>query len=262
MDDVMFERFTKFGCALMAVVALFFAFTKFVGPREIGVRVSLGKPSEHTLTAGFYAKVPFFYTIKILDTTIERSDVITSSSSKDMQEIVTEVAINWSIDPEKAYIIYTTIGDQDAILERILLPATSEILKSEMSKMTAEDILRKRIELKKAIDVAMSQRLLGYGIKMFDLSIINLSFSPDFSKAVEQKQIAEQSAKRAEYVVKQAYQEAQAEIERARGQAEAQKILQLSINDNVLELKALEKWDGKLPVYVGSDIIPFIPAQK
>lgn len=243
--------------AILIALIIYNMFTQFVEPREIGVRVSFGKASEETLTPGFYFKIPFFHTIKILDTTIGRSDVSTTSASKDMQQIWTDIAINWSIDPEKAFIIYTSIGNQDAVLDRIILPATSEVLKSETAKLTAEDILTKRIELKVSIDAAMKKRLLVYGIKMYDLSIINLSFSQDFSQAIEQKQIAEQSAKRAEYVVKQAYQEAQAEIERARGQAESQKILQMSTSVEILELKALEKWDGKLPQVVSGDM-PFI----
>jgi prohibitin 1 len=229
-----------------------------VAPREIGIRITMGQAQEKTLPPGYYFKFPIFSVIKILDTTINRSDVNAQSSSMDMQPITTDVAINWSVDPEMAYKIYTTVGDEAAIYERIILPAVNEGLKAEMAKLSAEEILRKRIQLKNNVDAFLQAKLLSYGVKMFDLSILNLQFSGQFTQAVEQKQIAEQNAKKAEYLVKQSIQEAQAEIERAKGQSEAQEILKSSIDDKIIQLKALEKWDGKMPQVVGSSEMPFI----
>lgn len=60
---------------------------------------------------------------------------------------------------------------------------------------------------------------------MLDTSVIDLNFSIDFARAVEEKQIAEQKAQRAVYVAQEAEQEAQADINRAKGRAEAQRLL-------------------------------------
>lgn len=71
----------------------------------------------------------------------------------------------------------------------------------------------------------MGDRLQKYGVLVLDTSVVDLNFSQEFSKAVEDKQIAEQRAQRAVYVAQEAEQEAQAEVNRAQGKAEAQRLL-------------------------------------
>lgn len=218
-----------------------------VGPGERGVRISLGKASNEALPSGAYLWVPFFYGMTKLDMQIQKDEVETSAASKDLQEITTKVAVNWSLSPDKIVETYRTIGDEDAVDNRIIDPAVSEVVKSTTAGKTAEEILTKRIELKNQIDTALRNRLAQYGVIINDISITNLAFSPEFMKAVERKQIAEQKAKEAEYDALRATKEADSEVNRAKGQAEAQKLLRTSTSPELLKLKYLEKWDGKLP---------------
>ncbi|WP_206208927.1 SPFH domain-containing protein, partial [Vogesella mureinivorans] len=87
------------------------------------------------------------------------------------------------------------------------------------------EAITKREELKQDFDTALGQRLDKYGIIVLDTSVVDLTFSPEFARAVEEKQIAEQRAQRAVYVAQEAEQEAQADINRAKGRAEAQRLL-------------------------------------
>lgn len=112
-----------------------------------------------------------------------------------------------------------------SFVTRIVQPAVSEVLKAQMALLTAEEILTRRLELKKSIDDGLVARLGNYGVKLHDLSIVNLTFSKDFTEAVERKQIAEQRAKQAEYETLQAEKMAQAEVARAKGKAEAQRLM-------------------------------------
>ena len=86
-----------------------------------------------------------------------------------------------------------------------------------------------------------------------DVSLVNFAFSPEFSKAIEAKQIAEQEAKQAEFSAKKATQEAQAEINRAKGQAEAQRLQRQTLTAPLLQQQAIEKWDGHFPTVMGGN---------
>ncbi len=83
-------------------------------------------------------------------------------------------------------------------------------------------------------------------------------FSPDYSKAIEQKVIAEQRVKQAEFEVQEATQRAQAKIAEAKGLAEAQALQKATLTQEFLQLEAIKKWDGKLPQVAGSSNLPFI----
>jgi prohibitin 1 len=106
---------------------------------------------------------------------------------------------------------------------------------------------------------ALVKRLARYNVLVDDISLTNLDFTDDYNKAVESKQVAEQESKRAEWVTKKATNEANAEIERARGQAEAQRMIKVSMTAEILQQRAIEKWDGHFPqVMGGGGALPFI----
>lgn len=229
-----------------------------VGPGERGIRFYFGKASNEIEEPGAYPWIPFFVGMKHMNVQVQKSEVKTSAASKDMQEITTELAINWKLSPDKVVATYKNVGDEDAILQRIIYPAVSEVLKSATAQHTAEDILKKRMELKAAIDEGLKARLGNYGIDLFDVSITHLQFTRGFEEAIENKQIAEQRAKQAGYEADKATQDAKAEVERAKGQAAAQNLVRASITKEILQQRAIEKWDGKFPQVMGSQALPFI----
>lgn len=243
---------------LLVALALSLTACSVVGPGEKGLRVSLGKVSDESLASGAYLWIPFFYGTKTINVQIQKSETETSAASKDMQEIQTKIAINWSIDPDKVVSLYRTIGDEDDVYNRIISPAVSEVMKSATAKRTAEEVLIARMDLKKDIDEGLKERLANYGVRLTDVSIVNLTFSHEFTQAIEQKQIAEQNAKKASYVAVMATEEAKASVNRARGEAEAQKLMQTTITKEILQLKAVEKWNGQFPQVMGSGTLPFI----
>lgn len=83
-------------------------------------------------------------------------------------------------------------------------------------------------------------------------------FSPEYSKAIEDKVIAEQHIKQAEFEVKEATQRAQAKIAEAKGLAEAQALQKQSLTQEFLQLEAIKKWNGIMPQVAGSSALPFI----
>lgn len=243
---------------VLVSAVLFLSACSVVGPGQRGVRISLGTVSEDAKMPGAYFWFPFLAGMQKIDVQIQKSEVVASAASKDMQEIHANVAVNWSLNPDKVVETYKTIGDDQDVLQRIIVPAVNEVLKSASAKRAAEEVLTKRLEMKDDIDLALKGRLATYGISLHDISIVNLTFSQEFTQAIERKQIAEQEAQQAAYDTQKAVQTAKAEIERAKGQSEAQRLLRATITKEILEQRAIEKWNGAFPQYMGSNALPFI----
>lgn len=249
--------------AIKIAVGFFIGVTLFssystVGPGERGVRVTMGKTGEEVLNEGPHLKVPFLASIRTMSVRIKKSQDTTEAATKDMQKVTAIVALNWTINPESVGKMLREIGDESSIENNIIAPAVSEVLKAATSKMTAEEVLSRRIELKDSIDHALVARLTAYGLVVKDISLVDLDFTKEFNHAVEQKQIAEQQAKQASYVAEKATQDAIAVVNTAKGdadatlvkataQAKAQQLLKQTLTKEVLTLKYLETWNGQLP---------------
>lgn len=243
---------------LVALIFMSLTACSVVGPGEKGVRVIRGKVSSETLDSGWYLWVPFITNVKSISVRVKKTETASEAASKDMQKVTARIAVNWNVNGEEVSHLYQTIGDEDDVVERIINPAVSEVLKAATAKMTAEEILTKRIELKKNIDESLAARLKTYNVIVNDVSLVDLEFTKEFNHAVESKQIEEQKAKQAEYAAVRADKEATAEINKARGVSEAQKLLKTTITQEILQQRAIEKWDGKFPQVMGSGALPFL----
>lgn len=224
-----------------------------------GVVMKFGKVQEVILDEGIHPIMPIVTTVKSLSVRVQKNDIPAAAASKDLQDVKINVALNWSIDPTRVNEVFQQIGDEQQIVLRIINPAVAEVVKAATAKKNAEEIITKRTELKQEIDNQIKERLAPYGLLVQDISLVDVTFSPEFAKAIEAKQIAEQEAKRAEFIAQKATQEAQAEINRAKGQAEAQRLVRQTITPELLQKQAIEKWDGRFPtVMTGDGTLPFI----
>ena len=226
---------------------------------ERGVLMQFGKVQDRVLDEGLHPIIPIVISVKRINVRVQKNTFQSDAASKDLQTITTELAVNWRIDPLKVNRIYQQVGDETLIIDGIITPAVSEVLKAATAKKTAEEVITKRTELKQEIDSNLKKRVESYGIIIDDVSLVNFSFSPEFSRAIESKQIAEQEAKQAEFIAQKATQEAQAEINRAKGQAEAQRLQRQTLTPELLQKQAIEKWDGRFPtVMTGDGTLPLI----
>ncbi|MEG4327574.1 prohibitin family protein [Microcoleus sp. herbarium5] len=239
------------GGIVFIIAALILRPFALVGPGERGVMMRFGKVQDAILDEGIHPILPIFTSVKTLSVRVQKTDLKADAASKDLQSITTDLAVNWNVDPAKVNQVFQQVGDEEQIVTSILSPAISEVLKAATSKKTAEEIITKRTELKTEIDNSLKKRLEPYGVIVRDVSLINFGFSPEFSKAIESKQIAEQEAKQAEFTVKKATQDAQAEINRAKGKAEAQRLQRQTLTAEILQQQAIEKWNGQFPTVMG-----------
>ncbi len=222
-----------------------------VNAGERGVLMQFGKVQSQILDEGIHPIIPIAQTVKKLSVRVQKQEISAEASSKDLQEVFTDVALNWHIIPEQANVIFQQIGDQMAIIDRIIDPAVEEVLKAVMAEYTAEEIITKRGNVKNEVDTLLTSRLAGYHIAVDDISLVHVHFSKRFSDAVEAKQIAEQDAKRADFIALKAIKDAEARVNLARGEGESQRILRETLSPELLQKQAIDKWNGNLPLIVG-----------
>ena len=240
-----------------------------INPGQAGVLSILGQAQEQPLLEGIHFKAPLISNVDIYDVTVQKFEVPAESSTKDLQDLNARFAINFRLDPTRVVEVRRTQGTLANIVTKIIAPQTQESFKIAAARRTAEESITQRSKLKEDFDDALSTRLEKYGVIVLDTSVVDLNFSTEFARAVEDKQIAEQNAQRAVYTAQQAEQEAEAEVNRARGKAEAQKLLAETLKAQggrlVLQKEAIQAWKAggsQMPkvLIMGNDggEIPFI----
>ena len=233
---------------IIAALVVLIAFNSFVilNPGQAGVLSILGKAQDGVLLEGIHVRPPLISNVDIYDLTVQKFEVPAESSTKDLQDLKASFAINFRLDPVQVVEIRRKQGTLQNIVSKIIAPQTQESFKIAAARRTVEEAITKRNELKEDFDNALGERLDKYGIIILDTSVVDLSFSPEFARAVEEKQIAEQKSQRAVYVAREAEQQAQADINRAKGKAEAQRLLAETLRaqggELVLQKEAIEAW--------------------
>lgn len=253
--------------ALITLAVLFLNPLVSVGPGERGAVTHFGAVDPQPLKEGLHFIVPIRDRVILLDVKVQKHEVPAKGSTKDLQDLKAVFAVNFALQPEQVARTYQQQGNLGEIVERIIAPQTQESFKTAVAQFTAEESIVKRPQLKQNFDDILSDRLVKYGIEIYDTSIVDIQFSSEFAQAVERKQVAEQESQRAVYIAEKAQQEAQGRINQAKGEAEAQRLLQQSLDAEVLRKQeldnqrlAIEKWNGELP-NVNSGAIPFLNLQ-
>ncbi|MDE0433289.1 MAG: prohibitin family protein [Bryobacterales bacterium] len=227
-----------------------------IGAGERGVVFSkFGGVQDTVLDEGWRFKVPFVQDIIPIDVKIQKSETAASASSKDLQMVSSTIAVNYHVNPNAANKVYQDVGL--SYKERIIDPAVQESVKAATAQFTAEELITRRGEVSIQIKEMLSQRLLAHNIVVDEFNIVDFSFSAVFNEAIEAKQTAEQSALKAQRDLERVKIEAEQQITAARAEAEGQRLQRETISEEILQLRAIEKWDGHLP-QVTSGGTPFI----
>lgn len=210
-----------------------------------------GQVQDHVLEEGIHVIIPIVNTVQRLSVRVQKQEISAEASSKDLQDVFTDVALNWHILPTEVHHLFQQVGDETSVIDRIINPAIEEVLKAVVAKYTAEEVITKRGEVKAEVDQVLTTRLAPYHIAVDDISLVHIHFSDRFGDAVEAKQIAEQEAKRAGFMAIKAAKEAEARINLAKGEAEAQRIINETLTPQLLHKQMVDRWDGRLPYIVG-----------
>lgn len=232
--------------ALFLVVTILCSF-QTIKSGEVGLKVRFGKIVNTQLNEGFNLKIPYVEQIVKVNIKVQKIELSTESSSKDLQTIETTLAVNYRINSDKATHLYRTVGNnyESTILE----PAIKESIKATIAKYTAAEVITERANVSKNCMEDLQSKVDKYGTTIDNFNITNLSFSEEYSKAIEDKQVAEQKLEKAKL-------DAESKIVEAEATKKANDLLKQSLTDNLIAKEFINKWDGKLPsTYAGKDIL-------
>jgi len=221
------------------------------------------------LDEGLHFIIPFQDSVVQMEVRTLKFVKLTSSASKDLQTVNTEVAVNYHPSTESVNTLYKQVGLD--YQNRVIAPAVEEAVKQVTANYNAEELITKRPLVKQDIENEITTRLLVFNVQTEVISITDFQFSPLFARAIEDKVEAEQKAQKAENdllrIEVEARQRAaqsegiaQANIAEAAGEAQAIQIINeaLANNPHYLEWLKTQAWDGVLPLVVGSGGTPFI----
>ena len=239
------------------------------GHRGVLLHWSAVDTSVPPLEEGLHFVIPIQDTIVSMEVRTLKFVKATSSASKDLQNVSTEVTVNYSPDPNAVNILFQQVGLEYE--SRVIEPAVEEVVKQVTANYNAEELITKRPQVKSDIELEITKRLAVYNIDTQVISITDFQFSALFSSAIESKVEAEQKAQKAEndllrievearQMEQQAKGSAAANIAQAQGEAEAIRIINESLSTNPFYLEWLktQAWDGRLPLVVGDGGTPFI----
>lgn len=198
---------------------------------------------------GLSFKWPFIEEVDMIEVREQYREDDFSVSSKDIQTIKVKLNVQYAVTGD-VLALYRNFGDQ--FKQRLLDPRISESVNAVVARYTIEEFIEKRSVLAQELLKELRADFSSYGITVAAASIIEHDFSAEFDKSIEAKKIAEQEALRSKNILERIKYEAQAEVEKAQGIAEANRIVQSSLTDRLIEQKLIDKWDGKLPLYQGS----------
>mmetsp|Transcript_4682 Transcript_4682/g.7090 ORF Transcript_4682/g.7090 Transcript_4682/m.7090 type:complete len:317 (-) Transcript_4682:250-1200(-) len=179
---------------------------------------------------GLNINIPWFERPEIYDIRTRPCNLQTLSGSKDLQMVTIGVRVLHRPNPSSLVTIYQTLGKNYD--ERILPSLMNECAKAIVARYNANELLTKRDLVSADIKRELIRRALVFNVQLEDVAITHLSFSPEYSRAVEAKQVAQQDAERAKYIVIGAQQEKQTIITKARGEAESATLIGQSVRKN------------------------------
>lgn len=234
-----------------------------IGAGERGVVMRFGAVTGKIVEPGLYWVTPFVESVHSMDVQVQKEEVKGATAvSKDLQQVSTDIALNYYPDPNAVARLYRTVGTD--YKSRIIDPAIQEAVKAVTAKFAADSLTARRHVVKEMLTAEVTERLRSHDINVDAVNITNFAFTPEFTQAIEEKVTATQKALTAQNDLQRIKAEAQQQIETAKAGAEAIRIQAQAINAqggrDYVALKAIEKWDGSVPQWItgNSSPIPFV----
>lgn len=210
---------------------------------------------------GTHFMIPWVQRPIIYDIRARPKNVPAITGSKDLQNVNITLRILFRPKPEALPQIYTTLGqDYD---DRVLPSITNEVLKAVVAEFDAGELITCREQVSNRVNKDLIARSAQFGLILDDISITHLTFGREFTAAVEQKQVAQQDAEKAKFLVERAEFHKTAAVIQAEGDTEAAMLLATAFaksGEGLVELRRIEAAEDIAHVMSQSRNIVYLPA--
>ena len=239
-----------------------------VDPGFRGVEVTLGKVSPIFKSEGFGWKTPLVTHIVPVSIRQQTHTLEAACYSSDLQQVKMELSVLYRIPEGSVVRIYQQYAGDP--FDSLIAPRVQEALKEVTAMQSAEQIVKKREEIK-TLALASAQKKVGDIVIIADVVIQNIDLSHELETAIEAKMVQEQEAAKAKFTQQKAQIEAETAVIRAKGEAESIRIRGEALKETpaFIELQIVEKWDGKAPLVIGGNnssganiLLPLTDLQK
>jgi len=224
----------KAGTALLGAGALAYGASQSVfsvggGKRAVVFNRVVGM-KETVYGEGLNFNIPWFERPIIYDIRTRPCNLQTLTGSKDLQMVTIGVRVLHKPRPEQLVWIYQRLGKNYD--ERILPSLMNECAKAVVARYNANELLTKRETVSADIRRDLIARAGMFNVLLEDVAITHLSFSPEYARAVEAKQVAQQDAEKAKYIVLGAQQEKKTIVTKAKGEAQSAELIGGAVKKN------------------------------
>lgn len=195
----------------------------------------IGGVQNRVYAEGLHFRIPWFQYPIIYNIRSRPSRIQSPTGSKDLQMVNMGLRVLTRPLADKLPIITQTIGtDYD---DKVLPSITNEVLKSVVAKFNASQLITQRAQVSLLIKRELTERAKDFHLVLDDVAITDINFSREYAAAVEAKQVAQQEAQRAQFIVEKAKQERQQKVVQAEGEAQIAKMIGEAISKNPAYLK-------------------------
>ena len=236
-----------------------------------GVVLLWGSVEKRIMGEGLNFKLPIAETVITVDVKVQPHPFKEiEAASKEYQMVKMTGMMNFHIDPAYVNDLYQKVGLDFA--PKVIDPAFNDFVKEVVPTYPIGEILPKREEIRQRAMKKLGDNLSRYHIIVDDIYFANIRFSPEYERAIEAKQVAQQQVETQKQVLAQREIEAQQKVATAKGEAEsilvvaqgqakANDALSRSISSILVQYKSVEKWNGILP-QVSGGAVPLIDLGK